>query len=164
VGLDALKARLAESSELEALIGNALETATRTDYAAKRRLLARVVINAALDDAKIDESQLIEMALRDLEAVHIRALQRIVTAEDATAVGSEDEAVESTRRMKAAALAAQKESDAVVAALIRIGTAVPPGGGYAGGPIVAITRFGRRLLDELRELGAADEETERLAT
>src|SRR5204862_3700539 len=45
VPADVLAARLRDSNEFAALVGNALDTATRTGYEAKRRLLGRVVIN-----------------------------------------------------------------------------------------------------------------------
>lgn len=166
IGVDRLAARLAESSEFEALMVNALGTATRTGYEPKRRLLGRVVINAAFDDARLDESQLVEMALRDLEAVHIRALERIRIAHDSVTELTADEAeqqVNSNRpveealnnaRRRAAFDASQQENEAVVATLVRTGCATIPmimGGGIGAG---SVSEFGRNLLDELRREAA----------
>ena len=41
------------------------------------------MINAALDDPPIDPSLMIELALRDLDAPHLRALERIRVVYDA---------------------------------------------------------------------------------
>jgi len=86
VGVDLLAARLAESSEFEALTVNAMEAAARTGYESRRRLLGRVVINVATDDARIEHSQLVCLAVRDLDAPHVRALERIREAHDSTEV------------------------------------------------------------------------------
>jgi len=77
VGNDELIARLSSSPQFEALFVNRLELVARTRYEAKRRLLSKVVINAAIDDALIDEGVLIQLALRDLDAPHIRTLARL---------------------------------------------------------------------------------------
>ena len=54
-----------------------------TGLVAKRRLLARAIAAAVLDDAKVDESHLYTEALRDLDAPHLRALERFRRAVDA---------------------------------------------------------------------------------
>lgn len=84
-GEDRLISRLADDSELEALFIEGVEAAMRTGLEAKRRLLARVVAQAVNDNAWVDERALVVLALRDLEAPSIRALQRIRVAEDAAA-------------------------------------------------------------------------------
>ncbi|WP_353950000.1 hypothetical protein V6K52_10110 [Knoellia sp. S7-12] len=73
-GEDVLATRLAESPDVEAVFVQGIEAATRTGYEAKRRLLSRVVTAAVLDDARIDEGLLVVMALRDLDAPHLRTL------------------------------------------------------------------------------------------
>jgi hypothetical protein len=87
--VDRFAARLSSPPEFEALVVNTLDSAARTGYEAKRRLLAKVVINAALDDARVDESSLMAQA-RDLDAPHVRALVRIRLAFDSFPAGQEE--------------------------------------------------------------------------
>lgn len=57
--------------------------------AAKRRLLARIVKAAVLDDAKIDESALIVGVLRQIDTPHIRCLEAIYRAEQEAKAGGD---------------------------------------------------------------------------
>jgi hypothetical protein len=82
VPADALASKMAESSEFEALVALALESAGRTGYEPKRSLLGRVIVNAAADDAQIDPSSVVAHVLRDIDAPHIRALERVRLAQD----------------------------------------------------------------------------------
>ena len=72
-----LLVRLRDDPLLEALFVNSVDAALRTGLEAKRQLLARVVAEAVLDDAKLDESQLISETLADLDVPHIRALMQM---------------------------------------------------------------------------------------
>lgn len=63
--------------EIEAFFIDGFETAMRTGVSVERRLLAEVVANAIAYDAKVDSSQLYIIALRNLEASHIRARARL---------------------------------------------------------------------------------------
>jgi hypothetical protein len=142
---------------------NALESAGRTGYEPKRRLLGRVVINAALDAATIDHSQLIALALRDLEAPHVRALERIRIAVDTVELdpllsppaplGEEEVRAELGRWQSEAAIeAGSRELEPVIAALIRTGVAISATVLDAGLSVNSVTKFGRELLDELRSV------------
>lgn len=71
-----------QSEDIDILVIDALEAAARTSLADKRLLLGRVIGRAVLDDALIDDAQLITAALREVDAVHIRALERLRRAED----------------------------------------------------------------------------------
>lgn len=84
-GEDHLISRLGSDSELEALFIEGVEAAVRIGLEAKRRLLSRVVAQAVNDEARVDERALLVLALRDLEAPSIRALQRIRVVEDEAA-------------------------------------------------------------------------------
>jgi hypothetical protein len=161
VGAEKLAQRFIESPEFEALAVNAMESAARTGHEAKRRLLARVVINAARDDARVDESVLIQQALRELEGPHIRAAERLRSVYDSCQMTPEylaeypdqdlDELLHS-KRMEASYEASQHEPAPVVAALVRTGMAAPPmilGGGVG---VAFITDFGRTVLDYLRDV------------
>lgn len=55
-GEELLVQRLAEDPVAEALFVNAVDAAVRTGLEAKRRLLARAVAEAVIDEARLDES------------------------------------------------------------------------------------------------------------
>lgn len=157
---DLLAARLADSPELDALLINALDSAARSGLEAKRRLLSKVVINAALDDARVDEGVLIEQAIRELEAPHLRAMARIDAAWKGRRVeeqdrlrypGQTDDQLLPSLQGEAAYEAGLREPDPVIATLVRAGVAAPAtliGGGIG---VHKITTFGRSLLAELQE-------------
>lgn len=152
VGIERLVQRVSESAEFEALLAEALDAAIRSGLEAKRRLLAKAIVNAATDDARLDESQMIVQALRDLDAPQIRALERIRLAED-QAAGSDPTDSDARQAMREAAnQAGGRESEAVVAVLVRTGVVAPPsliGGGIG---VAYVSDFGRRLLDSLRSI------------
>ena len=81
IGEDRLEELLAGNEELDVLAVQAITAAAESASVAKRRLLARVVKAAVLDDAKIDESALIVGVLRQIDAPHIRCLEAIYRAE-----------------------------------------------------------------------------------
>lgn len=76
-GADRLLDRIREDPYVEALFVNALNAALRTGIDAKRRLLARAVSAAVLDDAKLEESQLISDVLEQFDVPHAIALARL---------------------------------------------------------------------------------------
>lgn len=78
---DELEARLRERPELDALLARSMNTAAAWGLEAKRRLLGRVVCQAVLDDAEIDESTLIIDVLAQIDAPHVRCLGAISRAE-----------------------------------------------------------------------------------
>lgn len=147
-GIEALAERLETDPVIEALFADAMDTVMRTGLESKRRLLAKVVAQAVQDDSKIEEAALIGQALRDLDAPHIRALERIRHAQDTaeSAATAENKYQAGTR---AAAEAAQKEPIAVIATLTRTAVAIPgtyPGGGIG---VYRLSDFGRSLLEDL---------------
>lgn len=81
VDSDDLARRLLEAPEVEVLLTRAVNAAAASSLASKRRLLARVVQAAILDDAAIDQSTLIVDVLEQVDAVHIRCLEAIARAE-----------------------------------------------------------------------------------
>lgn len=78
---EVLERRLLQAPEVEVLLGRAVNAAAASSLANKRRLLARVVQAAVLDDAAIDQSTLILDVLEQVDAVHIRCLEAIARAE-----------------------------------------------------------------------------------
>jgi hypothetical protein len=79
-GVEELAERLASEPEVEAIFVQGLETAMRTGHEGKRRLLARLISAAVLDDAKVDEGLLFVLALRNLDGPHLRALEAMIRA------------------------------------------------------------------------------------
>ena len=78
---EVLERRLLQAPEVEVLLARAVNAAAASSLASKRRLLARVVQAAVLDDAAIDQSTLILDVLELVDAVHIRCLEAIARAE-----------------------------------------------------------------------------------
>lgn len=156
-GADRLSERLAENEEVEVLFIEGVEIAVRSGLKAKRRLLAKVVAKAVLDDAEVEPGQLLVQAFRDLDAPHLRALARLRNAEDAaTAVNIDGETrdVRSDRISDAVLNAGRAEPTPILAALIRTGVIYPAtlvGGGVAAH---GVSEFGRRLLADLESLQA----------
>lgn len=152
-GPDRLASRLAEDPVLEALFCDAVDGAVRTGMESKRRLFARVIGAAVLDDAKVDDALLVVRALRELDAPDIRFLEAIRRAYDSVtpASSTEDPArdVESERRQ--AVQDATRDMPAPVrAALVATGTIKNWAGLFGGttdlgGP----SDFGRALLADL---------------
>ncbi|WP_272028074.1 hypothetical protein [Kocuria rosea] len=162
-GQENLTLRLA-NPEIEALFIDGFETAMRTSITAKQKLLAEVIAQALLDDAKVDASQLYVMALRDLEAPHIRALARLarIVEELRSQLPSDvlqrprfvDRANEQVRGVWNA------EPAPVQAALVRTGCVQ-----FSRGPVISshkidehITDFGFGLLDDIERHGWTDQD------
>jgi hypothetical protein len=154
VGEDRLAARL-KDPEHQALFANGVEVATRTGLENKRRLLAKVVSAAVLNDAKLDGAQLRVEALRDLDAPQIRALERLQRLLN-----------EHTEKNEAYYAAVHEvwasEPDPICAALIRTGVAFTFNASYGYG-VDGITEFGQSLLWELHNVEAVDWEGTRIA-
>lgn len=153
-GVEVLAERLASNPEVEALFVQGLDAALRTGYEAKRRLLARLISAAVLDDAKVDESLLFVLALRDLDGPHLRALERLRRAQDEVAamIYESDQDRESGMQ-KAVRAAAAEEHEAVLAALVKWDVARVMGTSYGGALIPGeVSPFGLALLDHIREV------------
>lgn len=150
--------RLHRDERLAGMFLSTLETASRTHLKAKRHLMARVVARATEDDARIDEADLLITALRDLDAPHFRALERIRTAEDEARRRVEDEGTpENTSEPSIVADVVRQvsgdEPEPIRSALIRTGVAIPATV-YGGGIVIyRLSDFGRKLLDDLRASG-----------
>ena len=75
--LELLRRRLEEDEAIADLFASLVDIATRTRVQAKRRLAGIAVGRAVLDDAEIDNSELLHRVLRDLDVVHFRAMEAI---------------------------------------------------------------------------------------
>jgi hypothetical protein len=153
IDLDDLANRLGQDPRLDALFMNAIDAATRTGLESKRRLLAKAVAQAALDDAKVDESELLAAVLREIEAPHVRALVRLRAVEDGYVIGESHGQLSDL-----VAAESQKEPEPVIAVLVHTGTAI--NGTFPGGSLAAVrvTAFGRHLLQELEGTQAPAEQ------
>lgn len=158
-GAQPLAERLADDPQVEALFVEAVEAVeagARTGMEDRRRLLGRVVAAAVLDDAKVEDGQLLVQAVRELDAPHVRALEAIRRAYDgdvmrdpAQPVPDDAEEHERKLRQSAAQAATGGMPDPVHAALVRTGT-VRTAATYDGGlAITNVSPFGRTLLDDL---------------
>lgn len=166
-GENLLASRLTETPEVEAVFIQGIEAATRTGHEAKRRLLGRVITASVLDDAKVDESLLFVMALRDLDAPHLRALEamrRAAEKVDEIAAHSPHllrEGKDFGQRVRHS-VSFQVEADtaqvpsAVVAPLARTGVLESLGTWKSANPTrpehYKVSEFGERLLEYLREV------------
>ena len=118
------------------LFQGAIASSTTSDER-KRRAMGLVVGHAAAgDDARIEESQLLLDALGDLDASHFAVLSRMAVA------GEDQDAVRAV---------AEATPDPVVAALIRHGLVKTVGTWDGGAAVIAISEFGTKLLDYVRE-------------
>jgi hypothetical protein len=131
VGEAALAEQLDDDAVRQALFVNGVEVATRTGLENKRRLLAKVVSAAMLDDFKIDGAQFRVEALRDLDVPQIKALERLHRLAVEHAGREDDKSIAATyhEAVQAAWLA---EPYPVRAALTRTGVAFAPRGTYGG--------------------------------
>jgi DNA primase len=149
-GQERLAQKLTDNPEIEALFLQGVEAATRTGLEAKRRLLGRIISAAVLDDAKIEEAQLRTIALRDLEAPHIRALERIARAMD-----YEQEAIDAGEGevdgvTDAFRAVVSREPAPVIETLLRTGLITSYSKWLDFHQVGRVTEFGRALLDDLR--------------
>ena len=150
-GADRLATRLAGDPQLEVLFLEAVEAATRTGLEDKRRLLSRVVGAAVLDDAKVEDGQLLVQALRELDAPHVRGLEMVRRVTDEPQ--PEDVTGDSRQaRQRACKAAGESLPDPVRAALVRTGTLFLDSGVMS--LPTHVTGFGRALPADLR--AAAD--------
>ena len=151
VGEEVLLGRVQENAELETLLTQALDAASRTGWEAKRKLLAKAVAHAFLNDEAVDPGVLIVSALKVLEPVHARALVRLAHASDLSRQSGDNE------RKTAVEQASFAEPTPVLAALIQTGVALPAtllGGGVK---IWDVSDFGRQLLQDLRAVAVSDD-------
>lgn len=155
-GEERLLRKIDEDPYLEALFVRAVSAATRTGIRAKQRLLSRAVATSVLDDAKLDESQLVVDALEELDVPQVLALARLADewSQEQQRVGPEEPSWGLSSIWKTIAAP-------IRAGLVRTGTAENPptmmtrrhGPNRQGG----ITDFGLQIVALLRSEGFADE-------
>ena len=150
-GAAELLRRVDQSEEVAAAFRQAVDVATRTGLEQKRKALARVVAAAVLDDAQVDEATLVVQALRDLDAPHIRALERMRRAEDSVQRQDGVTRLNDADVTNAVRQVADAEVDAVNTTLVRTGVAHVVGSSYGGQPVPGmVSDFGRLVLKYLQ--------------
>lgn len=158
-GPDRLGSAMMRDPLVEAVFLDGVDAGARTGLDAKRRLLAMVISEAVLDDARVDESLLYVQALRDLDAPHLRALERIARAEEAAALAPE----EAWGQQWDGEHVFKDEPHPIRAALVRTGCATNPPTTRVIDKSVrvyhATTPFGRGLLAHIREYDDAGQIT-----
>jgi hypothetical protein len=151
VGAAELLRRVEESEEIAAAFRQAVDVATRTGLEQKRQALARVIAAAVLDDAHVDEATLVVHALRDLDAPHIRALERMRRAEDSVQRQDGVTRLNDAEVTQAVRQVSDAEPDAVNTTLVRTGVAHVVGSSYGGQPVPGmVSDFGRLVLEYVR--------------
>lgn len=93
LGVEAFNARLQASEDVDVLVARAMLAAGASAHAGKRRLLAKIVQRAVLDDAEIDESGLLVDLIEQIDGSHIRCLEDIHRAEQKAHASGEMEVV-----------------------------------------------------------------------
>lgn len=151
-GEDALNQRLAANEELDALAVRAVTAAAESASAAKRRLLAKVVKAAVLDDAKIDEANLITGVLNQIDTSHIRCLEAIYRAEEDSR--GRDHMVTSPRRAQRPLMSQVRETagkypSALVQQLERLGLLDGDVTWDGDTTVTGLTAFGAQVLEDL---------------
>lgn len=150
-GADRLQARLDSDQQIEAVFLQGLEAATRSGTEEKRRLLARVIAAAVLDDAQVDASHVRVSVLRDLDVPHFLVLERLRRAEQRhpKAATRGEMASQAALRQEIVDVRSATLSP-IVAALERHGLVEALASRFiAGSPLRALTPFGRDLLADL---------------
>lgn len=89
VGEEGLSSRLQASEEVDVLVARSVFAAGSSAHAGKRRLLAKVVQRAVLDDAEIDPSSMIVELIEQIDSPHIRCLEDIHRAEQSAQASGE---------------------------------------------------------------------------
>lgn len=152
-----LDQKLAASPRLDALAANAVNAGAVSGLQDKRRLLGRVVARAVLDEAQIDEAELITLTLAQIDAPHVRCLEEIRRAEVAAEANGEVAPIArgAEQELNSRVMEAGKHFPAPVIVTLNSlgllkGTSSWDGVAFVSGT----TEFGRQLLADLREAGS----------
>lgn len=151
--VELVERRLSESEPLDAALVAAVTAAVSSSLRAKRRLLGRLINEAVLDDARVDNTALIVGVLAQIDAPHVRALEAIRRAEsEAEAAGEVPPRAEGAEREINARIqtAGAQQPPPVLAALTSLGLLEATTTWNGNAIVVGLTEFGNELLDSLR--------------
>jgi len=155
VGVEELRHRLDANPELETLLARAINAAAGSALENKRRLLARIVQDAVLDDAVVDESTVILDVLEQVDAIHIRCLEAIARAEqESKDAGDWEFAVERAEKPYNQRIqsAAEMHPSPVIKRLGTLGLADATVDWSGHSRVTGLTSFGDQLLRHLRNV------------
>lgn len=166
--IETLLEQIANHADLSALFVQVIGATNRSAYEAKLLALGRVLGQAVVDDAKVDESVILTGVITDLEPPHVRVLQHLswetppITIEprviDGGGVEGPQASIYHPDEALRRAVPKQMETEVgrpVIAALERHGLVYqgPPAGAYDkdGEGSYYLSAFGRRVLDLVRD-------------
>jgi hypothetical protein len=154
VALADLEAAMEASPSVVDLVREAIDTVSRTDWEAKRRLLAKVIANAVRDDAAIDELTELASAARAIEPPHILVLVQLEEIPEPDHPSDERKNSEPSASREVLREGSQSKElfDRHLGVLVREGLAREVSTLYNGGATWGISPFGRRFLHWLRDV------------
>jgi hypothetical protein len=159
VSEEQLEAAFVAREDVDVLFAQAVNAAANSALASRRLLLARLVQQAVLDEAKVDESVLIVRALTRVDAPHVRCLEAIRRAEENAAAIGELEAVAPGAEQPSNRLvqdAVDQYGGPVLHALVAEGLVAGEVTWDGTSRITGTTVFGQAILGDLRAAGGAE--------
>lgn len=157
IGQERLLSRVHDDPFFAALFSRAVNASIRTGMSSKRQLLVAAVTQVALDDAKLDESQMIVDALDTLDVPQAIALARL--ADEWAAV----QIVPTNSSQWGSSDVWKSLAEPIRASLVRMGAATPSPSTYTRVHEVpakrseGISDWGLTLIQHLRAAGFDDE-------
>jgi hypothetical protein len=150
-----MQERLQNSEQLESVFWRSMRSAADSTHEGKRRLLGKALANAFLDNALVDDAELLAGVLASIDTPHITALARLRRAElqardsgemPVRAKHAERPIVDPLRE------AGEREHPLVLGVLSTQGL-IDVTGGFGDGEarFRGVTELGAKLLEDLRE-------------
>lgn len=151
-----MRDRLQNSEHLESVFWRCMRSAADSTHEGKRRLLSNALANAFMEDAKVDEADLLERMLATIDTVHIAALARLREAElKAREAGELPARAQYAERPIVDALrdAGEREHPLVLGVLTTQGL-IDVSSGFGDGEAMfrGVTQFGTTLLEDLDQV------------
>ncbi len=149
-----MRERLQASEQLESVFWRSMRSAADSTHEGKRRLLGQALANAFLDEARVDEAELLEGVLANVDTPHIAALERLrhaeLEAEDAGDLPARGRYAERPT-IDLLREAGEREHSLVLGVLATQGLIdVTSGFGDDEARFRGVTQIGARLLEDLR--------------
>ncbi|CUR54216.1 hypothetical protein NOCA2140039 [metagenome] len=154
VDLETLQRRVEESEEFSALVGRAMQAAGDSLLQDKRRLLGRLIAEATLDDALIDDNIIWVDILASIDAPHVRCMEAVRRAEqEAAASGEQEPVAEASEKPYVRRIqdAANGYPSPIIRTLSNLGLIQGTVNWDESSRVTGMTRHGERLLSYLRE-------------
>lgn len=152
-----MRDRLEESEQLESVFWRCMRSAADSPHEGKRRLLGQALANAFLDEALVDEVEILEGVLTNIDTPHIAALARLHLVElEAQEAGDSPTRGQYAERPIIDSLreAGEREHPLVLGVLATQGLIDVTGGfGDDEARFRGVTKIGATLLEDLRKAG-----------